>query len=161
MLKTIVEWEDKFENNYKEFKEVIFNFVKTIDDKHYDWCVGENIIYSRSARDNVAKSFYCVVLGDNGYKRFKKLYLDKVFYRKKDNVINGSAISMLDAVKNLHSYGIPIEKIVRMACTNPALIMHQPTIGKILPGQNANIIVMDKNLNLLHTIINGKFYKEK
>ena len=56
---------------------------------------------------------------------------------------------------------IPIEKIVRMACTNPALIMHQPTIGKILPGQNANIIVMDKNLNLLHTIINGKFYKEK
>ena len=56
MLKTIIEWEDKFESNYKEFKEAIFNLVKTIDDKHYDWCVGENIIYSRSARDNVAKS---------------------------------------------------------------------------------------------------------
>lgn len=84
MLKAIIEWEDKFESNYKEFKEVIFNFVKTIDDKHYDWCVGENIIYSRSARDNVAKSFYCVVLGDNGYKRFKKAYLDKVYVEPKD-----------------------------------------------------------------------------
>lgn len=83
MLKTIVEWEDKFENNYKEFKEVIYNMVKVIDDKHYDWCVGENIIYSRSARDNVAKSFYCVVLGYNGYKRFKKLYLDKVYVEAK------------------------------------------------------------------------------
>ena len=90
-----------------------------------------------------------------------ELYLDKVFYRKKDNVINGSAISMLDAFQNLHSYGIPIEKIVRMACTNPAQIMHQPAIGKILPGQKADIIILDKNLNLLHTIIDGKFYKEK
>ena len=87
MLKTIVEWEDKFENNYTEFKEVIYNMVKVIDDKHYDWCVGENIIYSRSARDNVAKSFYCVVLGYNGYKRFKKSYLDKVYVEAKDKKV--------------------------------------------------------------------------
>lgn len=87
MLKTIVEWEDKFENNYKEFKEVIYNMVKVIDDKHYDWCVGENIIYSRSARDNVANSFYCVVLGYNGYKRFKKSYLDKVYVEAKDKKV--------------------------------------------------------------------------
>ena len=87
MLKTIVEWEDKFENNYKDFKEVIFNLVKVIDDKHYDWCVGENIVYSRSARDNVAKSFYCITLGDDGYKRFRKSYLDKVHVEAKDRKI--------------------------------------------------------------------------
>lgn len=87
MLKTIVEWEDKFENNYKDFRAVIYNLVKTIDDKHYDWCVGENIIYSRSARDNVAKSFYCITLGDDGYKRFKKAYLDKVYIETKDRKV--------------------------------------------------------------------------
>lgn len=87
MLKTIVEWEDKFESYYKEFKEVIFNFVKVIDDKHYDWCVGENIIYNRSARDNVVKSFYCITLGDDGYKRFRKSYLDKVYVEAKDRKI--------------------------------------------------------------------------
>ena len=87
MLKTIVEWEDKFESNYKEFKEVIYNLVKVIDDKHYDWCVGENIIYSRSARDNVAKSFYCITLGEDGYKRFRKAYLDKVYVETKDRKV--------------------------------------------------------------------------
>lgn len=89
------------------------------------------------------------------------LYLDKVFYRKKDNVINGSAISMLDAFHNMVSYGIPIEKVVRMACTNPAQIMKQSQIGLLLPNKKADIIVLDKNLNLIHTFIDGKLIKEK
>ncbi|MBE6445567.1 MAG: N-acetylglucosamine-6-phosphate deacetylase [Alphaproteobacteria bacterium] len=89
------------------------------------------------------------------------LYLDKVFYRKKDNVINGSAISMLDGVKNLVSYGIPIEKVIRMACTNPAQIMKQPNIGMIFAGKQADVIVLDKDLNLKYTFINGKQIKEK
>ena len=90
-----------------------------------------------------------------------ELYLDKVFYRKKDNVINGSAISMLDAFHNLVSYGIPIEKVVRMACTNPAQIMKQSQIGLLLPNKKADIIVLDKDLNLIHTFIDGKQIKEK
>ncbi len=90
-----------------------------------------------------------------------ELYLDKVFYRKKDNVINGSAISMLDGFRNLVSYGIPIEQVARMASTNPAQIMRQTEIGMILPGKKADLIVLDKDLNLLHTIIDGKFIKEK
>ncbi len=90
-----------------------------------------------------------------------ELYLDKVFYRKKDHIINGSAISMLDGFRNLVSYGIPIEKVARMACTNPALIMKQPDIGLLLPGKQADIIVLDRQLNLQHTIIDGKFIKEK
>ena len=90
-----------------------------------------------------------------------ELYLDKVFYRKKDNVINGSAISMLDAVRNLVSYGIPIEKVTRMACTNPAQIMHQQDIGLLLSGKKADITVLDKDLNLVYTFINGKPIKGK
>ena len=90
-----------------------------------------------------------------------ELYLDKVFYRKKDNVINGSAISMHDGIKNLVSYGIPIEKVIRMACTNPAQIMRQQDIGLLLSGKKADIVVMDKDLNIKHTFINGKPIKEK
>ncbi|MBE6452751.1 MAG: N-acetylglucosamine-6-phosphate deacetylase [Alphaproteobacteria bacterium] len=89
-----------------------------------------------------------------------ELYLDKVFYRKKDNVINGSAISMLDALHNLVSYGIPIEKVVRMACTNPAQIMHQNDIGVLLVGKTADIITLTKDLNLKYTFINGKLIKD-
>ena len=68
---------------------------------------------------------------------------------------------MHDGVKNLVSYGIPIEKVVRMACTNPSQIMHQQDIGLLLSGKKADIVVMDKDLNIKHTFINGKPIKEK
>ena len=90
-----------------------------------------------------------------------ELYLDKCFYRKEDNVINGSAISMLDGFRNLVNWGIPIEKVVRMASTNPAQIMKQKSKGLLLPGYDADVIVLDKDLNLIHTIINGQFVKGK
>ena len=90
-----------------------------------------------------------------------ELYLDKCFYRKKDNVISGSAISMLDGFKNLVHWGVPIEKVVRMSSTNPAQIMKQKNKGLLLPGYDADVIVLDKDLNLVHTIINGQFVKGK
>ncbi len=89
------------------------------------------------------------------------LYLDKCFYRKEDNVINGSAISMLDGFRNLISWGVPIEKAVRMASTNPAQIMKQKNKGLLIPGYDADVLVLDKNLNLIYTIINGQFVKGK
>ena len=90
-----------------------------------------------------------------------ELYLDKVFYRKKDNVINGSAISMLDGFCNLVSYGIPIEKVIHMASSNPARIMRKEDLGLLLPGKKADVIVLEKDLSLRYTIIDGKFIKEK
>jgi len=87
------------------------------------------------------------------------LYLDKCFYRKSDNVMNGSAISMLDGFRNLVSWGIPIEKAVRMTSTNPAQIMKQKNIGLLVPGNDADIIVLDKDLDLIYTIIKGNVVK--
>ena len=87
------------------------------------------------------------------------LYLDKCFYRKSDNVMNGSAISMLDGFRNLVAWGIPIDKAVRMTSTNPAQIMRQKNIGLLVPGNDADIIVLDKDLELVYTIIKGNFVK--
>lgn len=89
------------------------------------------------------------------------LYLDKCFYRKEDNVINGSAISMLDGFRNLVAWGIPIEKAIRMASTNPAQIIGQKSKGVLIPGHDADVIVLDKDLNLIYTIISGQFVKGK
>jgi N-acetylglucosamine-6-phosphate deacetylase len=88
-----------------------------------------------------------------------ELYLDKCFYRKKDNVINGSAISMLDGFRNLVSWGIPIEKAVRLASVNPAQIMKQKNKGLLVPDYDADVIVLDKDLNLIYTILSGQIIK--
>ena len=68
---------------------------------------------------------------------------------------------MLDGFRNLVSWGVPIEKAVRMAATNPAQIMKQKTKGLLIPGYDADVIVLDKDLNLTYTIINGQFVKGK
>lgn len=93
-----------------------------------------------------------------------EVYLNQCFYRKSDNAIAGSALSMLDSVKNIVSYGFNLEQAVRMAATNPAHIMKQDHLGIIAPGYDADITILSHNFNVLYTIVQGKIYlkgKEK
>lgn len=93
-----------------------------------------------------------------------EVYLNQCFYRKSDNAIAGSALSMLDSVKNIVSYGFNLEQAVRMAATNPAHIMKQDHLGIIAPGYDADITILSDRFNVLYTIVQGKIYikgKEK
>lgn len=85
-----------------------------------------------------------------------ELYFDQCFHRKSDDVIIGSAITMLDGFKNIISYGVSIEKAVRMASTNPAKIMKQNDLGLIIPGYKADLIVFNQDFTITHTIIDGE-----
>ena len=60
-IQKIKDWELKFESNFEGFKDFIFDEMKTIIDNHYDWVIGENIIYDRSIRDNLQKRVYCIL----------------------------------------------------------------------------------------------------
>lgn len=88
----------------------------------------------------------------------EEVYLDKCFYRKSDDVIAGSALTMIDSVRNIVSYGFTVEQAVHMAATNPARIMRQEHLGLIAPGYDADLVIFNKNLNISHTIINGHIY---
>lgn len=83
-LEKIVEWEEYFENNFDGFKDFIFDEIKEIDNNHYCWVVGENIIYDRSIRDNEQKKSYCVLNNDNLDKRFKDYYFMNVYVERKN-----------------------------------------------------------------------------
>lgn len=87
-----------------------------------------------------------------------EVYFDRCFYRKSDDVIAGSALTMLDSVRNIVSYGFTLEQAVHMAATNPARIMKQEHLGLIAPGYDADLVIINKNLNILYTIIKGNIY---
>lgn len=89
-----------------------------------------------------------------------EVYLDKCFYRKSDNVIAGSALTMIDGVKNLVSFGLTLEQAIQMASTNPAKIMKRDHLGLIAPGYDADLVIFDKDFKIKYTIINGKLYKQ-
>ena len=94
------------------------------------------------------------------YANGEEVYLDKCFLRKSDNVIAGSALTMIDGVKNLVSFGLSPEQAVQTATYNPASIMKQENLGLIAPGYAADMVVFDKQFNVLKTIINGNIFEK-
>lgn len=69
----------------------------------------------------------------------------------------GSDLNMLTAVKNtIEKVGIDIDEAIRMASVYPAAMMGiSNTLGKIKPGHNASMILIDENFNLLRSWIDG------
>ena len=92
------------------------------------------------------------------YANNEEVYLDKCFYRKEDNVIAGSALTMIDGVKNLISWDLNIEQAIHMASTNPAAIMKQENKGCVVPGYDADLVIFNENFDISHTIIDGDIY---
>ena len=90
----------------------------------------------------------------------EEVYLDQCFYRKSDDAIAGSALTMLDSVRNIVSYGLTLEQAVHMASTNPARIMKQDHLGVLAPGYDADIVILSEKLNVMYTIIQGNIYQK-
>lgn len=90
----------------------------------------------------------------------EEVYLDKCFLRKSDKVIAGSAMTMIEGIKNLVSFGLTIDQAICMASTNPAIIMRQEHLGLIAPGYDADLVIFDKKFNPLYTIINGIIFEK-
>ncbi len=98
---------------------------------------------------------------DKLFANGEEVYLDKCFYRKSDNVIAGSALTMIDGVRNLVSWGLSHEQAVKMASTNPAAVHKIAGKGQIAPGYDADLVVFNEDFHIIKTIINGKIFQEK
>lgn len=74
-----------------------------------------------------------------------------------DGTIAGGTSVLLDGVKNLVSVGIGLEDAVKMASKNPAVAAKiYDRVGSLTVGKDADILILDKNLNLKQVFINGK-----
>lgn len=94
----------------------------------------------------------CTPLFANGEE---VVYNGGCFHRKSDDVIAGSALTMIKGVKNLVDFGFPIGDAVRCATANPAQIMRYTTKGQLIPGYDGDVVVFDKHFNVLVSIIGG------
>ena len=84
---------------------------------------------------------------------------DGVFHRKIDDVIAGSSLTMIRGVKNLVAYGFSLEDAVKAASSNPAQVMRFSRKGTIVPGNDADLVVFDKDFNVLSTVVGGALKK--
>jgi N-acetylglucosamine-6-phosphate deacetylase len=77
-----------------------------------------------------------------------------------DGTIAGSVTNLMECMKiSVLNMGIPLEDAVRCAAVNPAkAIGIYDTYGSITPGKVANIVLLDKDLNIKSVIVKGCNY---
>ena len=86
------------------------------------------------------------------------LVLKGIECRLADGTIAGSVLKLNNAVKNVLDYtDLPVNEVFNMASLNPATAIHcEDRLGSLEAGKDADIIITDKNINVLKTIKKGK-----
>jgi len=87
------------------------------------------------------------------------IFKDGVFHRKADNVIAGSALTMIKGVQNLVNFGFSLEDAVKTASFNPAQVMRYRNKGAIIPGYDADLVVFGKNFRMMAVLARGVIKK--
>lgn len=77
----------------------------------------------------------------------------------KNGTIAGSATSLMNCLRKAVSFGIPLESAVKCATMNPAkqLALYDE-MGSIALGKKANLVLIDKDLNIKNVYIDGKLF---
>ena len=80
--------------------------------------------------------------------------------RTPGGALAGSTTTVYQCVKNCVSFGIPFETAVKAATANPAKVIGmQEEIGSISEGKRADLLVLDKDMNIEMIILGGKKVK--
>jgi N-acetylglucosamine-6-phosphate deacetylase len=72
------------------------------------------------------------------------------------DVLAGSALTMIEAVRNLHELGIPLSEAVGAATAVPARVLGQRTLGRLDLGLPADLVVLDDNLEIERVCVGGE-----
>ena len=72
------------------------------------------------------------------------------------DTLAGSAISMLDGLRNVVDFGLPLTDAVYASSTAPALAVGLSDTGSIEVGKCADLVVLDKELNLVAVFVDGE-----
>jgi N-acetylglucosamine-6-phosphate deacetylase len=73
--------------------------------------------------------------------------------RGRDGMLAGSALTMIEAVRNLHALGATLEQALDAASAVPARIAGRPDLGTLPPGSPADVVVLDDRLELRHVLV--------
>lgn len=77
--------------------------------------------------------------------------------RLPDGTIAGSTTNIYEEVKNLVGYGVPLRQVIKAATLNPAkAIGEDGKIGSIELGKAADLVVLDRVLNLRLVVLGGR-----
>jgi N-acetylglucosamine-6-phosphate deacetylase len=68
----------------------------------------------------------------------------------------GSVLTMIEAVRNLHALGVPLEDAVDAATRVPAAVLGLTTVGRIAVDAPADVVVLSDNLEIESVFVAGE-----
>jgi len=78
--------------------------------------------------------------------------------RLPNGALAGSTLTMVKALKNAVKIGIPLAKALEMATLTPCKAMMIKGKGSIIEGNDADMIILDKDLNIVATCLKGEIF---
>ena len=76
--------------------------------------------------------------------------------RGPDGVLAGSLLTMIEAVRNLHGLGAPLEDALTAASAVPARVIAEPAAGRLEVGLPADVVILDDNLEIERVLVGGE-----
>jgi len=76
--------------------------------------------------------------------------------RGPDGVLAGSVLTMIEAVRNLHALGVPVEDAVVAATATPAQVLGDPELGRIDAGLPADLVVLNDRVEIERVLVGGE-----
>jgi N-acetylglucosamine-6-phosphate deacetylase len=75
---------------------------------------------------------------------------------REDGTLAGTVLTMVDAVRNLHALGVPLEDAVGAATAVPAAFLGRADVGVLEPGGPADVVVLDDRLEIVSVLCHGE-----
>ena len=76
--------------------------------------------------------------------------------RNPDGALAGSALMLIDAVRNVHALGVPLEEAISAATEVPARLLRRDHLGQLRIGAIADLVVLDDDLGVRATYVDGR-----
>jgi N-acetylglucosamine-6-phosphate deacetylase len=83
------------------------------------------------------------------------VHVDEGAVRLADGTLAGSVLTMDAAVRNLVNLGVGLPEAAHAAATAPARLLGREDLGVLRPGVAANIAVLNDELEVERTVVNG------
>jgi N-acetylglucosamine-6-phosphate deacetylase len=76
--------------------------------------------------------------------------------RGPEGQLAGSALTMIEGVRNLVSLGVPLADALRAASEVPAGVVGRTDLGRLVPGAPADIVVVDDRVDVIRVLVDGR-----
>jgi N-acetylglucosamine-6-phosphate deacetylase len=63
---------------------------------------------------------------------------------------------MIEAVRNLHGLGVPLEDALAAATSTPARVLGDPELGRLCVGAPADIVVLNDRIEIERVFVAGE-----